>query len=46
VDGTPSTAAAPITLDAVGKRYPDGTVAVGALSVDIPAGELVFLIGP
>jgi osmoprotectant transport system ATP-binding protein len=46
VDGTPSTAAAPITLDAVGKRYPDGTVAVGALSVDIPAGELVVLIGP
>ena len=46
MDGTLSTAAAPITLEAVGKRYPDGTVAVGALSVDIPAGELVVLIGP
>jgi osmoprotectant transport system ATP-binding protein len=38
--------AAPITLDGVGKTYPDGTVAVGALSLDIPAGELVVLIGP
>ena len=38
--------AAPITLDGVGKRYPDGTVAVDALSLDIPAGELVVLIGP
>jgi osmoprotectant transport system ATP-binding protein len=42
----PITAAAPITLDQVGKRYPDGTVAVGALSLDIPAGEVVVLIGP
>src|SRR5207248_1340704 len=38
--------AAPITLDGVGKRYPDGTVAVEALSLDIPAGELIVLIGP
>src|SRR5207245_2689573 len=38
--------AAPITLDGVGKRYPDGTVAVGALSLEIPAGEAVVLIGP
>jgi osmoprotectant transport system ATP-binding protein len=46
VEGTPNGTAAPITLDGVGKRYPDGTVAVGALSLDIPAGELVVLIGP
>jgi osmoprotectant transport system ATP-binding protein len=46
VDGTVNGTAAPITLDGVGKRYPDGTVAVGALSLDIPAGEVVVLIGP
>jgi osmoprotectant transport system ATP-binding protein len=42
VEGT----AAPITLRGVGKRYPDGTVAVGSLDLDIPAGELSVLIGP
>jgi osmoprotectant transport system ATP-binding protein len=46
VDGTLNGTAAPITLDGVGKRYPDGTVAVQSLSLDIPAGELVVLIGP
>jgi len=46
VDGTVNSTAAPITLDGVGKRYPDGTVAVGALSLEIPAGEVVVLIGP
>ena len=46
VDGTSTGAAAPITLEQVGKRYPDGTDAVGGLSLDIPAGELVVLIGP
>jgi osmoprotectant transport system ATP-binding protein len=30
----------------VGKRYPDGTVAVGSLDLDLPAGELSVLIGP
>ena len=45
MDGTPNSAAE-ITLDSVGKRYPDGTQAVGSLSLDIPAGELVVLIGP
>lgn len=35
-----------IRLDAVGKRYPDGTVAVGELSLDVPAGEIVVLVGP
>jgi osmoprotectant transport system ATP-binding protein len=46
VDGTSNGAAAPITLERVGKRYPDGTDAVSTLSLDIPAGELVVLIGP
>jgi osmoprotectant transport system ATP-binding protein len=46
VDGTPKTEAAPISLQNVGKRYPDGTDAVGSLTLDIPAGELVVLIGP
>ncbi|GAA5196944.1 ABC transporter ATP-binding protein [Rugosimonospora acidiphila] len=46
MDGTPNGSAAPITLDSVGKRYPDGTDAVGSLSLDISAGELVVLIGP
>ena len=32
MEGTPNGTAAPITLDGIGKRYPDGTVAVGALS--------------
>ncbi len=45
MDGTPNSSAE-ITLDSVGKRYPDGTDAVGSLSLDIPAGELVVLIGP
>jgi osmoprotectant transport system ATP-binding protein len=38
--------AAPISLEHVGKVYPDGTVAVGDLSLDVSAGELVVLIGP
>ncbi len=40
------TAAAPIRLDGVRKVYPDGTVAVGGLSLDVPSGELVVLVGP
>lgn len=35
-----------IRLDGVGKRYPDGTVAVGSLSIDVRRGELVALVGP
>ncbi|MFP5335200.1 MAG: ABC transporter ATP-binding protein [Actinomycetes bacterium] len=35
-----------IRLDGVGKRYPDGTVAVGSLSLDVHPGELVALVGP
>jgi osmoprotectant transport system ATP-binding protein len=42
VEGT----AAPIGLRGVGKRYPDGTVAVGSLDLDLPAGQLSVLIGP
>jgi osmoprotectant transport system ATP-binding protein len=44
--GTAQRGAAPIKLDAIRKRFPDGTVAVGGLSLDVPAGELVVLIGP
>jgi osmoprotectant transport system ATP-binding protein len=49
VDVTPKTgdgAAAPIALEGIRKQYPDGTVAVGALDLEVPAGELVVLIGP
>jgi osmoprotectant transport system ATP-binding protein len=42
VDGT----ATAITLRGVGKRYPDGTVAVDSLDLDLPAGQLSVLIGP
>jgi osmoprotectant transport system ATP-binding protein len=38
--------AASITLENIGKVYPDGTVAVGDFSLDIQAGELAVLIGP
>jgi len=47
VDRTPASPdAATITLDAVGKRYDDGTVAVEALTLHVDAGDLVALIGP
>ena len=42
--GTASAAA--ITLEHIRKQYPDGTVAVGELSLAIKAGELAVLIGP
>ncbi|MDQ7906950.1 ATP-binding cassette domain-containing protein [Phytohabitans sp. ZYX-F-186] len=38
--------AAPIELVGIRKQFPDGTVAVGDLSLRVPAGELVVLIGP
>jgi osmoprotectant transport system ATP-binding protein len=44
VDGTRS--AAPINLENVRKQYPDGTVAVEGLSMDLAAGETTVLIGP
>lgn len=44
MDVTPT--AASIELDGIRKEYPDGTVAVGGLSLQVQAGELVVLIGP
>ena len=35
-----------ITFEAVTKRYPDGTVAVDSLDLDIPAGKIMVLVGP
>jgi osmoprotectant transport system ATP-binding protein len=35
-----------IRLDGVGKTYSDGTVAVQALDLDVPAPSLVVLVGP
>ena len=35
-----------IRLDAVSKRFPDGTVAVTDLSLDVPEGEISVLVGP
>ncbi|WP_374197343.1 betaine/proline/choline family ABC transporter ATP-binding protein [Mumia sp. zg.B53] len=35
-----------IVLEHVGKQYPDGSVAVGDLSLTIPRGALVALVGP
>jgi len=35
-----------ITFDSVTKRYPDGTVAVDALDLEVPAGKIVVLVGP
>jgi len=48
--GEPSASAAPgsaaIRLEGVGKTYDDGTVAVQALDLEVPAGSLVCLVGP
>ena len=41
-----ATGDAMIRLDSVGKRYPDGTVAVASLSLSVARGELVALLGP
>ena len=35
-----------IRLEAVSKRYPNGTLAVRELTLDVPAGEVAVLIGP
>jgi osmoprotectant transport system ATP-binding protein len=35
-----------ITFDRVSKRYPDGTVAVDSLELEVPEGEVVVLVGP
>ncbi|HEX5596257.1 MAG TPA: ABC transporter ATP-binding protein [Micromonosporaceae bacterium] len=42
----PPASAASITLDGVGKRFPDGTTAVDELNLRVRAGELAVLIGP
>jgi osmoprotectant transport system ATP-binding protein len=46
VDVTAKRDAAPITLDRLRKVYPDGTVAVGELSLEVDSGEVTVLIGP
>ncbi|HET9422044.1 MAG TPA: ATP-binding cassette domain-containing protein [Nocardioides sp.] len=46
MDATGSGAEVMIRLSGVGKTYPDGTVAVESLDLDIDAGELVVLVGP
>ncbi len=35
-----------ITFDSVTKRYPDGTVAVDALDLEVPDGKTMVLVGP
>ena len=35
-----------ITFEEVTKEYPDGTVAVDALNLEVPAGKTVVLVGP
>src|SRR6201992_1509460 len=37
---------APITLDHITKRYPDGSLAVNDLNLQIQEGEFVILVGP
>jgi len=35
-----------IRFDAVTKTYPDGTTAVGGISLDAPSGQITVLVGP
>jgi osmoprotectant transport system ATP-binding protein len=35
-----------ITFESVTKRYPDGTVAVDALDLEVPDGQTMVLVGP
>ena len=37
---------ASITLEEIGKIYPDGTRAVGQVNIDIRDGEFLVLVGP
>ncbi len=46
MDATGSGGQVMIRLAGVGKTYPDGTVAVESLDLDVNAGELVVLVGP
>jgi len=42
----PNPAEPMIRLEGVGKTYPDGTVAVHDLDLDVPRGSVVCLVGP
>lgn len=46
VDVSPDPDGVMIRLEGVGKTYPDGTVAVEALDLDVPRGAFVCLVGP
>jgi osmoprotectant transport system ATP-binding protein len=46
MDATGSGSPVMIRCSGVGKTYPDGTVAVRALDLEVNAGELVVLVGP
>jgi len=35
-----------IRFDQVGKKYPDGTVAVESLSLEAPSGQITVFVGP
>ncbi len=35
-----------ITFEQVTKQYPDGTVAVDGLDLDVPGGKTMMLVGP
>jgi osmoprotectant transport system ATP-binding protein len=35
-----------IRLESVGKRFPNGTVAVHGLTIEVPEGEICVLVGP
>jgi len=35
-----------ITFEQVGKKYPDGTVAVGSIDLTLPTGRITVLVGP
>ncbi|GAA2803970.1 ATP-binding cassette domain-containing protein [Kitasatospora paracochleata] len=35
-----------ISFDGAAKRHPDGTIAVGGLDLDVPAGRITVLVGP
>ena len=45
-DGTSSRGEPMIRLSGVGKTYPDGTVAVQSLDLEVGRGEMVCLVGP
>ncbi len=45
-DRSPETPGDAITFERVTKQYPDGTVAVDGLDLDVPAGKTMVLVGP